>query len=421
MWVRGALFALVLGGCYSPSFETCSLACAANEACPDGYRCSSGRCALAGSTCSPTIDGGDDAMMDARVFRCGDDMPQTGDVCFDTPIVINTGINTIFDAQLVDANGDGTLDLGFLATTGYTFRLRDNATFEDENTPGPTFTNTRVFAVGMLDGGNSPELIHDDSSNVKVLSYSSSWNVIASSESETANAQGIAVGPTKQGGPDSIAAVYPNRLRVYSFTTNNLTSIVQASNSISFSGGRDVAIANTQGRGFGEIGVAQTIGVRIYKMSGNTILLDSMPSTGSADAIVGCNVDGDTDEDFVYLARAEVGGVPGRVGAVRWTSSTYEVPAPQSIPNLLGALACGDLDGDGRADAVVATGGGGAGAFGILVLRGRDDGTFEPPIQFPVDNAVTHLHLGDINGDSIPDIIATSQLAGVITILLSNP
>ncbi len=68
---RCALLAAVIGlaGCYSPSIDACALACAANNACPDGLACNAqGLCAAtATDTCVPG-DGAVDAPVNPRLM-----------------------------------------------------------------------------------------------------------------------------------------------------------------------------------------------------------------------------------------------------------------------------------------------------------------------------------------------------------------
>jgi hypothetical protein len=217
--------------------------------------------------------------------------------------------------------------------------------------------------------------------------------------------------------------VYTNRLRIFNLPGGNtLMPLSQSANAFLLSGGRDVAIADTEGDGAGEIAVARNDGVDIFKNTNESIFLFSSPPVGdTVDGIENCNVDGGADGEFVYAMRAQ-GATPGSVGSIRWIGSTnYELPPLRSIPNMFGSVDCADIDGDGFADAIVAASNG-QGQTAILVMRGRDDATFEAPIVFPIDvQLVSSIHVGLLNGDSVPDIIVTSGLAGLITVLLSNP
>ena len=73
------------------------------------------------------------------------------------------------------------------------------------------------------------------------------------------------------------------------------------------------------------------------------------------------------------------------------------------------ALVTGDLDGDGRPDLVAGSANGGTGA--VSVLRGTGAGAFAAPLSSPyglgTPGGVGALALGDVNGDGHPDVVAT--------------
>ena len=79
-------------------------------------------------------------------------------------------------------------------------------------------------------------------------------------------------------------------------------------------------------------------------------------------------------------------------------------------------VALGDLDGDGRLDAVAAnllTG-------TVSVLHGKGDGTFEPARDWPVGSEPLALAVFDFDGDGLADIAATDLVDHAIRVLLTK-
>ncbi|MFN0250577.1 MAG: FG-GAP repeat domain-containing protein [Kofleriaceae bacterium] len=415
MCVRGGLlFVLLLGGCYSPSFDTCSLRCATNEKCPNGYDCSNGRCAIEGSTCSPSDGDIDDGMRpDLNTATCGNMTRDIGEICFAAPVQYDTDSN-IFDAQFIDANGNGVKDLVFATSTNYGFRLNDGG-FETTTRVGPQVNGMLTFRGEDLDGDTVPELVnHNTSGNIEIYRWnnqSNVWGLASSAVTEMAAVPGVAIGRT----PRSIAIVSSTMLRIFGLPSNGLVPTPVGSG-FGISGGRDIAIGDTDNDGTEEIAIAQMFGVSIFN-SGSSM----SPFMQATDAVVACNVDGDSNSEFVYTIKSA--GLPGRVGSLRWTSSaTYEVTPRQDIDNMLADVACEDLDNDGKDDAILVSGS--LNNWNLLVLRGRADATFEPPVTFEIPSSVTHINVGDYNNDLAPDLVLTSNRAGgmaSITVLTGDP
>lgn len=79
-------------------------------------------------------------------------------------------------------------------------------------------------------------------------------------------------------------------------------------------------------------------------------------------------------------------------------------------------LATADLNHDGALDIVTA--GGGTGGSTIAVSLGRGDGTFSPLTKYPVGSAPEALAIGDLNGDTHPDVVVANYLSRSISVLL---
>jgi hypothetical protein len=428
MWVRGALFAFVLGGCYSPSFDSCYLACASNDVCPNGFECSNGRCAVEGSNCSPTSDGGDDGMPPDEMitFNCGNAVPEPGEFCFKDPIRIDTLTSDINATQLIDINVDGATDLVFLTPASYSSRLRTGpTTFGNVNVGGPVAVAKVMLGVDL--GGNTlQELVHNDQTDgvLEILEWDGdSWEVGASVTSQVtaSDARGIAHGATTGVAmQQTIAIAFPTVLRVFRLPTTALTPLVQQSSNFTLSSPKDVAIADTKSDNAGEIAVATSDGILLFTNINGTLVVQGTPDINDGvDAVEKCNIDGVTGDEIAYTIRKV--GMPSTVGALRWNGTAYELIAPKSINNMLDPIACADFDRDGLQDAVV-VGGDGAGQLAVQILRGRPNATFDDPVRFPVDlPGAGHIYIGRFNADDVPDIVVTSSATGIIAVLEANP
>jgi len=71
-------------------------------------------------------------------------------------------------------------------------------------------------------------------------------------------------------------------------------------------------------------------------------------------------------------------------------------------------IAAGDFNRDGKLDLVVAVN-----PNGIGVMLGNGDGTFQNPVMYATDDLPNALTVADLNGDGIPDIIATADKVDV--------
>ena len=92
-------------------------------------------------------------------------------------------------------------------------------------------------------------------------------------------------------------------------------------------------------------------------------------------------------------------------------------PVPVATDWAPHSIALGDVNGDGRLDAVTAN----WPAASASVLVGNGDGTFQSPVNYPVGANPIHVALGDLNGDGFLDaVLALSAGAAKGTAILAG-
>lgn len=81
------------------------------------------------------------------------------------------------------------------------------------------------------------------------------------------------------------------------------------------------------------------------------------------------------------------------------------------------SVALGDLDGDGRTDAVTAN----AFANSISVLRGTAGGFSSPSTDFPVGDSPQAVEVADVDGDGLLDVVTANSGADTVSLLRGAP
>ncbi len=98
----------------------------------------------------------------------------------------------------------------------------------------------------------------------------------------------------------------------------------------------------------------------------------------------------------------------------------FSLAPPLSFPSGADSysVTLGDLNGDGKLDAVVTD----ANVNTVSVLLGNGDGTFQPPVAYSVFAIPKHAVIGDFNGDGKLDVVATAyeSSGNYVSVLLGN-
>lgn len=85
------------------------------------------------------------------------------------------------------------------------------------------------------------------------------------------------------------------------------------------------------------------------------------------------------------------------------------------------SVVVGDFNRDGKLDlALDSYDGGTDGSFGLVILLGNGDGTFQPPVGFPAPTRPQFLTTGDFNGDGILDIATVVAFGDTVAVYLGN-
>lgn len=181
----------------------------------------------------------------------------------------------------------------------------------------------------------------------------------------------------------------------------------------------DVAVTN-----WGTAGAQSTVSVLLGNGDGTFYAaLKSPVSVGvNPSSIVTGDFNGDGKMDLA-VANEYGKGANGKSGTVSVLlgngDGTFQSATSTTLGVNLLSITTGDVNGDGKLDLVVGSGGRIGRTSGVSVLLGKGDGTFRPAHDYNFGATVDSVAVADLNGDGAPDIAVTSMNAGVSVLL--NP
>ncbi|MGH9807015.1 MAG: FG-GAP-like repeat-containing protein, partial [Terriglobia bacterium] len=147
----------------------------------------------------------------------------------------------------------------------------------------------------------------------------------------------------------------------------------------------------------------------------------SVPAGSHPDAIAIGDFNGDSKPD---LAVADSGFPPSDNGGLSILlgngNGTFKSPVSYTAGINPLFVATGDLNGDGKLDLIVSTGGANY-TWQLAVFLGKGDGTFQAPVYYPTDFGPQSLVIKDFNHDGKADVIVAHCCGAVdMTYLVGN-
>jgi hypothetical protein len=359
---------------------------------------------------APAIDAAVDGLVEAR---CGDGIRVPGEVCFRAGPQHLVTENPPNDAQLADVDGDGDLDVFYLAGGEMRYHV---------NTGGGVFAE--AFAAGFasyggqidtrdLDGDGRVEILIGDWDQFTLWRSGGTapiTHTLAGTIATPTNLRDIVFANLDGAGRPEVVALHEGQLQLATIGADlSLTAgdtLVIDPNQYGMTTGR----FDADGRD--DLLVSGAAGVLLLR--GNAAGgLEAPVATGISEwKIVASDVDGDGHADVVSTAQETQVLVARGNG-----DGTFQPQVMLEAP--VWTFAVGDLDGDGNDDMLALDYDG-----RLQVLLGRDEGTLAAAVMVPVEVttwADTIAIGGDVNGDGAPDVVINDGESEIVTVLISDP
>jgi hypothetical protein len=283
----------------------------------------------------------------------------------------------------------------------------------------PTDEYIRAFAVADVNGDGKPDLIYfGDSKDLEVIynqgtngwSVPKKWHLEDGQESPNA----LAIGDLNGDGLDDIAYLGDNT--VYYLAQKPDHTLAEPVK-ISFSGApKAIQIVDVDGDGKSDLLLVDFESSTPYRVRqqitggqlGPEIFFKSQPIRSfTADALAG-----DKTNYIVSIVtstgRAEVGQVTRKAAEALsgdFTKGQFQIMPLSKTDAATRGVLWADVDGDGRADLLVAEPESGQ----ISIYLQQADGTLAPAKKFPSLAGVSQIAVGDWNGDGHPEIFLLSR------------
>ncbi|HET9315786.1 MAG TPA: VCBS repeat-containing protein, partial [Vicinamibacteria bacterium] len=315
------------------------------------------------------------------------------------------------EAALADMDGDGdldvvTVDLQDQEAGTVSIALGDGAGRFGAPTSYPVGAGSAWLAVGDLNQDGRPDVVvsntqAQDASAITVYMNAGNGTLVsphALPATPNAQPQGVAIADWNGDGNADVAVALMWMGQVKVFWGNGTGSFPSSTTVNTGFSPRSLSTAQIDGDGRLDLVVTSVDGARVFYGTGSGFVAGSYLDNFvyGCDHVVAGDFTNDGHPDFVTTGRALtlfVNDGSGHGWSLR-RSPVGENPV---------GIASGDLDGDGNLDVAAAVYLGGT----VSVYHGDGAGNFARQ-DWGVGLAPNNLAIGDVNGDSRPDIVAPS-------------